>query len=66
MLDNISQRCDNIVVMLGFWLKYNIGTMFTQHCLVVHTMLLGRLKVSTNEHRHNVGTDVETVLAPML
>ena len=59
---NVGQ-CDNIVSMLGFWSKYNIGTMFTQHCLDAHTVFLGRLKVATFERCHNIETDIETTLA---
>ena len=52
----------DIMTMLGFSSKYNVGTMFTQHCLDVHTTLLGHLKVSTFERCHNVGTNVVTML----
>ncbi len=66
ILVNVNQCCDNIVAMLGFWLKYNVGTTFTQRCLNAHTRLLGRLKVSTSERYHKVGADVETTVAPTL
>ncbi len=44
-----------VVAMLGFWSKYNVGTMFTQCCLGVHTTLLGPLKISANGGCHNMG-----------
>ena len=56
----------NVVAMLGFGSKYNVGTTFSQCCLNVHTTLLGHLKVSTFECCHNVGTNVKTVVAPTL
>ena len=65
-LANVSHYCDNVVAMLGFWSKYNVGTTFTQQCLDIQTMLLGHVKVSTTECCHNVGTNVEPMLAPML
>ena len=56
------QCCGNV----GILVKYNIGTTFTQHCLDVHTMLLGHLNEPTFERCHNIGTDIETMLAPTL
>ena len=32
------QYCNNVVAMLGFWWKYNVGTTFTQCCLKVISM----------------------------
>ncbi len=55
---NVVTMLNNIVAMLGFWLKYNIGTTFTQYCLEIHTTPLGHLNVSTNECCHNDGTNV--------
>ena len=63
-LAEISQGCDNVVATLAFWLKENVGTVFTQHGLDIHTTWLGHFKVSTNEHCHSVMTDIETMLAP--
>ena len=65
MVADIGQCCD-VVAVFGIWSKYNVGTMFKQHCLDVKTMLLGHLKVSKFEYCHNVVTDVETTLAPTL
>ena len=55
MSADVSTYCNKVVAMLEFWLEYHVGTMFTQHCLEIHTMLLGHLKVSTNEWCHNLG-----------
>ena len=60
-LADIGRCCNNSVAMLGFWLKYNVYTTLTQHCLDINTMLLGCLKVSTFERCLNVGTEVELV-----
>ena len=56
-LVDVNQLCDNVVAMWGFWSKYNIDktfrqccltfvSMFTQHCLDIHTMLLGHLEAA--------------------
>ena len=56
----IGQCCDNIVVLLGFQTKYNIGTTFTQCCLDFPKTLLGHLKVSTMNVATTMGMDVDT------
>ena len=61
----VGQHCDIVVVMLRLWSKYNFGTMFTQCCLDIDT-LLECLKVSTNEREDNIGTIILTKFKPML
>ncbi len=60
---NVLQQCAHCATTLLF---VNVDTIFSQYCLDIHTILLGCLKVSTNKRCQNFGTDVETMLTPML